>query len=475
VLGRTPFEFGPAEDLAALRERSEMILSAGVPFRNFEHRVKRADGALLWISVSGRPTFNAGGEIVGFRGASLDITQHRAHEEELVLQKEAAEAAGRAKGSFLAMMSHEIRTPLNSVLGFADLVLETPLTPTQRDYLETIKSSGDALLTLLNDILDFSKIESGQMEVDIRPADLPHCIHEVIGLYRPGATAKKLSLTTDIDSNVPPVVLTDASRLRQILLNLVGNAVKFTANGTVRVHAALRPGNPDRIRIDVSDTGIGVSAAQRERLFKPFSQADSSTTRRFGGTGLGLAISRRLATLLDGELGLVDHPGPGATFFVEIPANIPPPAETNEPSRDSSDPLSALRPGVRVPVVLVVDDNTLNRRLTSKLLHLLGVETDTASSALDCFEKIAARRYDLVLMDVQMPGMDGLEATRHIRALEADGASTRLPIVALTADAMMGDRERCLAAGMDDYLTKPLRRDALARVLRDHAGGAPNA
>jgi len=475
VLGRTPFEFVPEEDIAALRERSDAILSAGVPFRNFEHRVKRADGAVLWISVSGRPTFNSSGEIVGFRGASLDITKHRAHEAELVLQKEAAEAAGRAKGSFLAMMSHEIRTPLNSVLGFADLLIETPLTPTQRDYLETIKSSGDALLTLLNDILDFSKIESGQMEVEVRPADISRCIHEVIGLYRPGAAAKKLSLIATIDPNVPPVVLTDASRLRQILLNLVGNAVKFTANGAVRVYAALLPENSGRIRIEVSDTGIGVSGAQRARLFKPFSQADSSTTRRFGGTGLGLAISRRLAALLDGELGLVDHPGPGATFFVEIPARVPPPAETNERAPDPSDPLIALRPGVRVPVVLVVDDNTLNRRLTSKLLHLLGAETDTAPSAIDCFEKIATRRYDLVLMDVQMPGMDGLEATRHIRGLEAGGASARLPIVALTADAMMGDRERCLAAGMDDYLTKPLRRDALARVLRDHTGGAPKA
>jgi PAS domain S-box-containing protein len=479
VLGRTPFEFVPEEDLAALRERSTAILSRGVPFRNFEHRVKRADGAVLWISVSGRPTFNSSGEIVGFRGASLDITEHRAREEELVLQKEAAEAAGRAKGSFLAMMSHEIRTPLNSVLGFADLVLETPLTPTQRDYLETIKSSGDALLTLLNDILDFSKIESGQMEVEIRPTSLSRCIDEVIGLYRPGAAAKKLSLTADIDSNVPSVVLTDASRLRQILLNLVGNAVKFTADGSVRVHAflepALRPEDPGRIRIEVSDTGIGVSGVQRERLFKPFSQADSSTTRRFGGTGLGLAISQRLATLLDGKLGLLEQPGPGATFFVEIPARVPPEAKTNEPARDASDPLIGLRPGVRAPVVLVVDDNTLNRRLTSKLLHMLGAETDTAHSAVECFEKIASRRYDLVLMDVQMPGMDGLEATRNIRAHEAERQSARLPIVALTADAMMGDRERCLAAGMDDYLTKPLRREALARVLQDHAGGARDA
>jgi PAS domain S-box-containing protein len=476
VLGRTPFEFVPEEDLGSVRERSQAILGTGVPFRNFEHRVRRADGTLLWISVSGRPTFNATGEIVGFRGASLDITKHRAYEEELLLQKEAAEAAGRAKGSFLAMMSHEIRTPLNSVLGFADLVLETPLNPTQRDYLETIKSSGDALLTLLNDILDFSKIESGQMEVEIRPADLARCIHEAIGLYRPTATAKKISLTAKIDDLVPPLVLTDPSRLRQILLNLVGNAVKFTAEGTVQVHAFLRKaplaGSPDLVRIEVADTGIGVGRKQRERLFKPFSQADSSTTRRFGGSGLGLAISRRLAALLDGSLGLLDRPGPGATFFVEIPAKIPPHPDEDAARPDRSDPLIELRPGVRTPTVLVVDDNPLNCRLTSKLLHLLGAQTETAQSAIDCFEKIATRRFDLVLMDVQMPGMDGLEATRHIRALEAGREEPPLPIVALTADAMMGDRERCLAAGMNDYLTKPLRRAELARVLREYGGDA---
>ncbi len=474
VLGCTPFEFVPLEDLEAVKERSQAILQEGIPFRNFEHRVRRADGALLWISVSGVPCYNASGAITGYRGASLNITQHRAYEQELVLQKNAAEAAARAKSSFLAMMSHEIRTPLNSVLGFADLLLDTSLTAIQRDYLQTIQNSGDALLVLLNDILDFSKIESGQMEVEIRPTELSRCIREVFDLYAPGAAAKDLPLTSHIAPDVPPHILTDPSRLRQILVNLVGNAVKFTASGGIYVEVSRRPppqpGADERIRILVADSGIGVSKEQRERLFKPFTQADSSTTRRFGGTGLGLAISKRLAHLLGGDLGLETNDGPGARFFIELPALLPAPQEFAPKNDEAANYLAgprASRLGGHTPQVLVVDDNTLNRRLTSKLLHQLGAETDTAASAEECFEKVIAGHYDFVLMDVQMPGTDGLQATQHLRSLEAQRPENQqpLPIIALTADAMVGDRDRCLAAGMTDYLTKPLRREDLMRVL----------
>jgi PAS domain S-box-containing protein len=469
ALGRHTYDFVPEEDRDAVRERSEVICHLGMPFRNFEHRVRRADGSLLWVSVSGVPNYDASGKIAGYRGASLDITKHRAYEQELVLQKEAAEAADRAKSNFLAMMSHEIRTPLNSVLGFADLVLDTQLDAVQRDYLETIKRSGDALLVLLNDILDFSKIESGRMEVDIRATDLPRCIREVLDLHQLNATAKKIRLVCDIAPDLPRYALTDGSRLRQILLNLVGNAVKFTNRGEIRVSASLKPDEAGaRIHIVVSDTGIGISPLQRERLFKPFTQADSSTTRRFGGTGLGLAISKRLAKLLGGDLALLDRDGPGAAFRVELPANLPG-AQDSEKSAAKPEPdLFSLDPsarfGGRVPRVLVVDDNTLNRRLTTQLLHQLGAETAMAASAEECFEKLTEAEFDLVLMDVQMPGMDGLDATLHLRA---QNRWRNQRIVALTADAMVGDRERCLAAGMDDYLTKPLRREELARVVRE--------
>ncbi len=467
VLGRTPFEFVPDEDLDSMRVRSDEIFHSGLAFRNFEHRVRRADGSLLWISASGVPSYDANGTIAGYRGASLDITNHRAYEQELVLQKEAAEAADRAKSNFLAMMSHEIRTPLNSVLGFADLMLGTPLDATQREHLRTIRSSGDALLVLLNDILDFSKIESGRMEVEIVATDLACCVREVLELYQLDAAEKKIALRSAISADVPSHVLTDSSRLRQILVNLVGNAVKFTAAGEVRVAISLVAPN---LRFVVTDTGIGITGEQRERLFQPFTQADSSTTRRFGGTGLGLAISRRLAVLLGGHLDLADHAGPGSAFFFELPAR---PASVDQVAALVGPPevelffLEADGPQAGPPRrVLVVDDNVLNRRLTSKLLEQLGAETDTAASAEESFAKLATERFDLVLMDVQMPGMDGLEATRRIRAEEAAGGRAPAIIAALTADAMVGDRERCLAAGMNDYLTKPLRREALARVLR---------
>jgi PAS domain S-box-containing protein len=478
LLGRSPFDFVPEEDRERVRADSAKIQAAGLSFRNFEHRVTRVDGATKWISVSGVPIYEADGHVAGYRGASLDITKHREYERELLLQKEAAEAADRAKSSFLAMMSHEIRTPLNSVLGFADLVLDTPLTDRQREYLRTIKGSGDALLALLNDILDFSKIESGRMEIEVRPTDLPRSIRDVMELYHLAAAAKNLRFTAETDADVPQHVLTDPVRLRQILINLVGNAVKFTPDGgAVRIHATLRRGEGDeepRIRILVEDTGIGITPEQRKRLFRPFTQADSSTTRRFGGTGLGLAISRRLAALLDGDLGLLEREGPGSVFHIDLPVRTPSAQEiegfSHEPeteifSREGQETL----PG-RAPRVLVVDDNTLNRRLTAHLLQQIGAETAVAASAQECFERLEAQGFDLVLMDVQMPVMDGRDATRHIRAQERAKGTPAIPIVALTADAMVGDRERCLEAGMDEYLTKPLRRDELQRVLGMFAG-----
>jgi PAS domain S-box-containing protein len=469
LLGRSPFDFVPEAQRDEVRRKFDTIHAAGLAFRNFEHTVIRTDGSLLWISVSGVPIHDPAGQITGYRGASLDITKHRDYERELLLQKEAAESADRAKSSFLAMMSHEIRTPLNSVLGFAGLVLDTDLTGRQRDYLQTIKSSGDALLTLLNDILDFSKIESGRMEIEILPTDLPRCIREVLDLYRLGATARKLTLSTRISSEVPLYILTDASRLRQILVNLIGNAVKFTFEGGVQIDCSiLHDIGSNRIRIVVCDTGIGISEAERDRLFRPFTQADSSTTRRFGGSGLGLAISKRLAYLLGGDLGLLKAEGAGSSFYLDLPVRVPSAEELEKIINDREVDVYSIDSSERFdghpPHVLVVDDNTLNRRLTTHLLHQLGADTTVAASAAECFEKLRNGKFDLVLMDVQMPVMDGLDATRHIRSMGGELAA--LPIVALTADAMVGDRERCLDAGMSEYLTKPLRREELLRAVK---------
>ncbi len=467
VIGHNPIEWVPEADREEFLATSNAIVARGATFRGFEHRILRADGQILWVSVSGVPNFDSHGVLTGFRGASLDITKHRAYEEELVLQKNAAEAADLAKSSFLAMMSHEIRTPLNSVLGFADLMLGTPLTQTQRDYLLTIKRSGDALLVVINDVLDFTKIESGRMEVEFRPTNLVACVREVLDMYFPAAGAKDLTLDCRIGDGIPTFARTDPARLRQILINLVGNAVKFTDEGSIVVTLSLADAGA-RIRFSVADTGIGIGESERERLFKPFSQADSSTTRRYGGTGLGLVISQRLAGLLGGSLVLARTSAEGSEFVLEIP-NEP---ITDEERREMGDePRNDLHIAISGPPprVLVVDDNALNCRLTSLLLQQLGAQAITAQSAAECFDELEKGGVDLVLMDVQMPGMDGLDATRRLREIEQAENRPRLPVVALTANAMTGDRERCLAAGMDGYLSKPLRRDALLKAIEEFA------
>ncbi len=467
VLGHHPFEWLPPDDVDGVAQHSNDIVAGAKPFRNFEHRIRRSDGEILWISASGVPRFDDNGTLVGYRGASLDITPHRAHEQELRLQKEAAEAAAQTKSAFLAMMSHEIRTPLNSVLGFADLILQTDLDDLQREYLATIERSGDALLVLINDILDFSKIESGRLAVEAAATDLRRCLDDVVDLYIPTSHSRDISLLARVAPNVPQYVQTDPARLRQILINLVGNAVKFTPAGSVIIEAAV-VGAPEeqRVRFEVTDTGIGITEEKIRHLFQPFSQADTSTTRRFGGTGLGLAISKRLAVLLDGDIGIAQSSEEGTTFFLEIPLAVPTDDEiaaltprTDGPSASDASPRPSLH-------VLVVDDNPINRRLTTQLLKLLGDKSDSVASATECFAAIETTGYDAILMDVQMPGLDGLTATRMIRERERSLSRSPIPVVALTAGAMSEDREACFAAGMDFYLTKPIRRGALDQTLR---------
>ncbi len=470
VLGHHPFDWLPAEDRDQVVQESDEIVAEAGPFRNFVHRIRRSDGEILWISASGVPRFDDSGQCIGYRGASLDITERQRHEQELRFQKEAAEAAALTKSAFLAMMSHEIRTPLNSVLGFADLILQTPLDDLQREYLDTIQRSGDALLVLLNDILDFSKIESGRMAVEIVATDLHRCVEDVVDLYLPASRSRDVALEIRIDPGIPRHVRTDSARLRQILINLVGNAVKFTDRGSVTVD--VRRANTSEapvVRFEVVDTGIGISAEKIQNLFQPFSQADTSTTRRFGGTGLGLAISRRLAGLLDGEIGIVKSSEDGTTFYLEIPLVLPTEMEAASLSGDQRrEPPPINETSRRALRVLVVDDNPINRRLTTQLLALLGDRSEAVGSAKECYAALEAGSFDVILMDVQMPEIDGLDATRAIRERELGGVGRRspLPIVALTAGAMSDDREACFAAGMDFYLTKPIRRDALERTLR---------
>lgn len=545
-------------------------------------------------------------------GMDHDATARKTAEEALVAAKEEAIAADRAKSDFLAVMSHEIRTPMNGIIGFTNLLQETALNKEQRDWLNTIRQSGETLLTLINDILDFSKIESGKMDLESVPTAIDKTIEEVIGLMWSKANEKEVELLCWIDPQLSPWISTDGTRVRQILLNLVGNAIKFTESGEVEVRAEPGPapaaGASPTISIHVRDTGIGIPEDRVHRLFKPFSQADSSTTRQFGGTGLGLAISRRLAQLLGGDVELSSTGPEGSVFTLTLaavpcdaPSGATEPAYVDEAQVDlrgkvallvddnetnlrilanlldrwGMKPLTFGRPqdaleylnkqadidialldmmmpdmngiqlanairrdhppnefsiillssvgdselrkegnldvfesvihkpirlssmldtvlnalvahsGKRAPSdhpfatqttekladkyplnILVAEDNLVNQKLIKQVLHRFGYAATLVANGREALDAVSQSEFDLVLMDCQMPQLDGYETTRRIREGEAGEDHKPLPIVALTASAMVGDREHCIAAGMDDYLTKPIRADELKSILQ---------
>jgi PAS domain S-box-containing protein len=395
---------------------------------------------------------------------TLDVTERNRASAELAIARDQAVEASNMKSAFLANMSHEIRTPMNGVIGMTELLLSMGLPDAQRDCAEQIARSGEQMLSIINDILDISKIETGHLELEIVEFDLAEAVTRTCALARPQADSKALRLELEIAPELPRRLCGDGRRLNQIVLNLVTNAVKFTHEGTVTLRVTM----PDRheqdgtaIRIAVSDTGIGIASDSLERMFEPFTQADVSTTRLYGGTGLGLAIARELVELMGGSIHAESVPGEGSIFSFELVLGHPLAAEVPVISTDAGASEAAL--WATPPLVLVAEDSPVNQIVAARSLERAGCRVEVVGDGRQALAALAARHFDAVMMDCQMPELDGYDATAELRRREAPGE--HVPVIAMTAQAMDGDRERCLQAGMDDFISKPMKFEALRAML----------
>src|SRR6266403_1540675 len=552
LLGKSAFDLFPKERAAALHAADLEVMRAAKFFEG-ERSAVNAEGNVRWILMSKVPLTNQHNEIVGIVGVNRDITQGKRSEAELRQAKEAAEAANRAKSEFLANMSHEIRTPMNGIIGMTDLALETELTPEQQEYLSMVKTSADSLLTVINDILDFSKMEAGKLELDRSAFNLHESLEETVRAFGVRAGEKGLELVCDIRPDVAQTVVGDPARLRQVVVNLLGNAIKFTDRGEVVLHVEMKEAQDRHVLLHfaIRDTGIGIAEDKRQVIFQAFAQADSSPSRNYGGTGLGLTISSRLVEMMGGRIWLESMPGQGSTFHFtvtfELPhaqmerrerkqevvlANIPVLVGDDNPTNrrileatllqwgmkptlaeGGLPALAALRrakeagnetllllldaqmPGMdgfslmekiesaklltrhtlrqtrRRLQVLLAEDNAINRTLVVRLLSKRGHSVVVASNGKQAVSALETQTFDVVLMDIQMPEMDGFEATAAIRQKEkAIGA--HIPIIALTAHAMKGDRERCVAGGMDGYVSKPVQAEELIQAVEGLDGNS---
>ncbi len=422
--------------------------------------IRHKDGSTIWMSTNARFLLDEDGEVIGVEGTGRDFTAKKIAEENLIKAKEQAEQANKAKSLFLANMSHEIRTPMNGVIGFTNLLSKTNLDKNQSEYVNTINTSVNDLLTIINDILDFSRIESGKMELKTESVNIKECLNSVTRLFSASAEIKSLKLECHLENNLPEHIIIDPLRFRQIIANLIGNAIKFTDNGSITLTAeTINKDGTNELMIEVIDSGKGIADSEKNHLFKAFTQANHSIYKPNSGTGLGLAISKQLIELMHGTIGIKDNQNNGSIFWINLPI-----IETGE-SPETSEENNAIRTGNKQYTglnVLVADDNAINRKLITTLLGQRGIATTEAEDGNRALESALKDDFDLILMDIRMPELNGIEVTEKLRAEKPDNHT---PIIALTAHALPHEQKTFLDAGMDDCITKPVLDHQLFELI----------